>query len=216
MDIAHGLPRKMIWASSAFMAALGSEHYIVMVDPGSFIDVIPFGSWPIEVTIIGTMRNVVVASSADLPSDVLQHIQQERSITHFNKDGSIYNARPFPELGITIVTTGVYPAICKNPAPPSADLAPGRYSYRLAHRRLCFAYFAPLTVAPITSCRTLSSIGTSKSTINQLSLLKTGKVVGAEALARWQQADGSYLSPEIFVALAHETGLDRVPHPVDY
>lgn len=37
--------------------------------------------------------------------------------------------------------------------------------------------------------------------------LKTGKVVGAEALARWQQADGSYLSPEIFVALAHETGL---------
>lgn len=87
-----------------FMAALGSEHYIVMVDPGSFIDVIPFGSWPIEVTIIGTMRNVVVASSADLPSDVLQHIQQERSITHFNKDGSIYNARPFPELGITIVT----------------------------------------------------------------------------------------------------------------
>jgi sensor c-di-GMP phosphodiesterase-like protein len=38
---------------------------------------------------------------------------------------------------------------------------------------------------------------------------------GAEALARWQQADGSYLSPEIFVALAHETGL-TVPHPVDY
>jgi sensor c-di-GMP phosphodiesterase-like protein len=32
-----------------FMAALGSEHYVVMIDPGSFIDVIPFGSWPIEV-----------------------------------------------------------------------------------------------------------------------------------------------------------------------
>lgn len=130
-----------------FMAALGSEHYIVMVDPGSFIDVIPFGSWPIEVTIIGTMRNVVVASSADLPSDVLQHIQQERSITHFNKDGSIYNARPFPELGITIVTWASTPPL-QNLAPPGADLAPGRHSYRLAHRRLCFAYFAPLTVAP--------------------------------------------------------------------
>ena len=60
-----------------FYGGIGSEHYVVMVDPGSFIDVIPFGSWPIEVTIIGTVRNVV-ASSADLPSDVLQHIQQER------------------------------------------------------------------------------------------------------------------------------------------
>lgn len=39
--------------------------------------------------------------------------------------------------------------------------------------------------------------------------LKTGKVVGAEALARWPQADGSYLSPEIFVALAQETGLSE-------
>jgi len=87
-----------------FMAALGSEHYVVMVDPGSFIDVIPFGSWPIEVTIIGTARNVVVASSAALPSDVLQHVKQEHSITHFQKDSNIFNARPFPELGITIVT----------------------------------------------------------------------------------------------------------------
>lgn len=130
-----------------FMAALGSEHYVVMVDPGSFIDVIPFGSWPIEVTIIGTVRNVVVASSADLPSDVLQHVQQEKSITHFKKDGSIYNARPFPELGITIVTWASTLPL-QNLAPAGTDLAPGRHSYRLAHRRLCFAYFAPLTVAP--------------------------------------------------------------------
>lgn len=78
-----------------FMAALGSEHYVVMVDPGSFIDVIPFGSWPIEVTIIGTVRNVVVASSADLPSDVLQHVQQERSITHFKKMAAFITPAPF-------------------------------------------------------------------------------------------------------------------------
>lgn len=77
-----------------FMAALGSEHYVVMVDPGSFIDVIPFGSWPIEVTIIGTVRNIVVASSANLPSDVLQHVKQESSITHFQKDGNILTLAP--------------------------------------------------------------------------------------------------------------------------
>jgi sensor c-di-GMP phosphodiesterase-like protein len=37
--------------------------------------------------------------------------------------------------------------------------------------------------------------------------LKDGKIVGAEALARWQQPDGSFLSPDIFIPLAEETGL---------
>ena len=37
--------------------------------------------------------------------------------------------------------------------------------------------------------------------------LSTGKIVGAEALARWPQTDGSYLSPDIFITLAEETGL---------
>ena len=34
-------------------------------------------------------------------------------------------------------------------------------------------------------------------------------MVGAEALARWPQADGSFLSPEIFVGLAEQTGLSK-------
>ena len=177
-----------------------------MVDPGSFIDVIPFGSWPIEVTIIGTMRNVVVASSADLPSDVLQHIQQERSITHFNKDGSIYNARPFPELGITIVTW--------------ASTLPLQKTW---HRQALIWLPAGILIGLLTAAFVLRILRRLQSPHHQLQdaiqhrdikvhyqpiiSLKTGKVVGAEALARWQQADGSYLSPEIFVALAHETGL---------
>ncbi|WP_130943605.1 EAL domain-containing protein, partial [Klebsiella quasipneumoniae] len=37
--------------------------------------------------------------------------------------------------------------------------------------------------------------------------LKDGKIVGAEALARWQQPDGSFLSPDIFIPLAEQTGL---------
>lgn len=189
-----------------FMAALGSEHYVVMVDPGSFIDIIPFGSWPIEVTIIGTVRNVVVASSADLPSDVLQHVQQEPSITHFKKDGSIYNARPFPELGITIVTW--------------ASTLPLQKTW---HRQALIWLPAGILIGLLTAAFVLRILRRLQSPHHQLQdaiqhrdikvhyqpiiSLKTGKVVGAEALARWQQADGSYLSPEIFVALAHETGM---------
>ncbi|WP_257896307.1 EAL domain-containing protein, partial [Enterobacter chuandaensis] len=37
--------------------------------------------------------------------------------------------------------------------------------------------------------------------------LCSGKIVGAEALARWPQTDGSNLSPDIFVPLAEQTGL---------
>jgi sensor c-di-GMP phosphodiesterase-like protein len=37
--------------------------------------------------------------------------------------------------------------------------------------------------------------------------LSSGKLVGAEALTRWPQPDGSHLSPDIFVPLAEQTGL---------
>ncbi|WP_410376148.1 EAL domain-containing protein, partial [Enterobacter sp. CPE_E222] len=37
--------------------------------------------------------------------------------------------------------------------------------------------------------------------------LCSGKIVGAEALARWPQPDGSILAPDIFVPLAEQTGL---------
>lgn len=54
--------------------------------------------------------------------------------------------------------------------------------------------------------------------------IKTGKIVGAEALARWIDEDGSYVRPDIFVAAAEELGiigkltrvvLDRVATELD-
>ncbi len=37
--------------------------------------------------------------------------------------------------------------------------------------------------------------------------LSDGKIVGAEALVRWPQSDGSFLSPDTFIPLAEQTGL---------
>jgi len=37
--------------------------------------------------------------------------------------------------------------------------------------------------------------------------LKTGQLVGLEALMRWQQADGSFIPPDRFIALAEQSGL---------
>ena len=37
--------------------------------------------------------------------------------------------------------------------------------------------------------------------------VKTGKIVGAEALARWTDEDGNYVRPDVFVAAAEELGI---------
>ncbi len=49
---------------------------------------------------------------------------------------------------------------------------------------------------------------------NELSLayqplidVDSGEIIGAEALLRWQQADGTWIEPEEFVAVAEESGL---------
>lgn len=37
--------------------------------------------------------------------------------------------------------------------------------------------------------------------------LKTGEITGVEALIRWRQPDGSYISPTLFISVAEESGL---------
>lgn len=86
-----------------YMAALGSDSYIVMIDPASFIDVIPFGAWPIDVAIIGRERNTVVASSGNLDPAILPLIHHETPLRLENR-GIQYAIHPFPEMGITIVS----------------------------------------------------------------------------------------------------------------
>ncbi len=45
-----------------YMVAMGTAHYVVMIDPASFIDVIPYSSWQIDAA-IGNAHNVVITSS---------------------------------------------------------------------------------------------------------------------------------------------------------
>jgi sensor c-di-GMP phosphodiesterase-like protein len=85
------------------MAAIGTGHYIVMIDPGSLIDVIPFGSWPIDVALVGIRRNIVFASSNSLDMQVFNEIQRTNS-THFQHNGAMYNVHNVPDLGFAIVT----------------------------------------------------------------------------------------------------------------
>ncbi|QMI04360.1 EAL domain-containing protein [Citrobacter sp. RHB25-C09] len=188
-----------------YMAALGTEHYIVMIDPASFIDVVPFGSWPIDVAIIGTTHNNVIASSRALAPNVLQ-FSQETTPRHLESHGIIYEIRPFPDMGISIVSW-------------SSTLPLEKIWYRQAFIWVPFGIIIGLLAAAfiLRILRRLQSphhrlqdaINNREIKVHYQPIisLTTGKIVGAEALARWPQTDGSYLSPEIFITLAAQTGL---------
>lgn len=71
------------------MVALGTDHYIVMIDPASFIDVIPFGSSQIDAAIIGEAHNIVITSSDLLKPEIIQQLQQGAG-QHLESNGTLY------------------------------------------------------------------------------------------------------------------------------
>ncbi|WJT04161.1 EAL domain-containing protein [Leclercia adecarboxylata] len=188
-----------------YMAAIGTGHYIVMIDPGSLIDVIPFGSWPIDVALVGIRRNIVFASSNSLDMQVFNEMQRTNSM-HFQHNGAMYNVHNVPDLGFAIVTW--------------ASLKPLKESW---HHQLYFWLPFGILISLLTAWfilrvlrrlqsprhRLLDAINAREFQVHfqPIVALNSGRLTGAEALARWPQPDGSYLSPDIFVSLAEQTGL---------
>nr|WP_318382546.1 EAL domain-containing protein [uncultured Enterobacter sp.] len=192
-----GLPR--------VMAALGSKRHIVMIDPTSFIDILPFGAWPIDVALVGTDSDRVIASSANLDPLVWQQVRKT-GLNQLKYRGSMYNVQRYPELGVAIVAI--------------ASLRPLEKSW---HRQLLiwlpFGLLMSLLIAGFLlrylrrlqspHYRMLDAINAREIQVHYQPIvnISNGKIVGAEALARWPQADGRFLSPDIFIPLAEQTGL---------
>lgn len=188
-----------------YMAALGHGHYLVMVDPASLVDVIPFGALPVDAALIGIASNSVFASSSTLDPHV-RELLENRGVTHLQYKGAMYVTKPVPDLGFTIVAW--------------ATLKPLDESW---HQQLLFWLPFGILVSLIAALFVLRILRRIQSPRNRLLdainsrefvvhyqpiiALGSGKLVGAEALTRWPQPDGSHLSPDIFVPLAEQTGL---------
>ncbi|MGX5078849.1 EAL domain-containing protein [Enterobacter mori] len=188
-----------------YMAVLGKGHYLVLIDPASLVDVIPFGEIAIDAALVGSSTHLVFASSDTLAPHIRNMIV-DREMTRVQYNGSMYIIKPVPELGFNIVAW--------------AALKPLAETW---HRQLLFwlpfgvlisllaALFVLRILRRIQSprYRLLDAINNREFVVNYQPIvaLCSGKIVGAEALARWPQPDGSYLSPEIFVPLAEQTGL---------
>lgn len=188
-----------------YMVALANQHYVVMIDPASFVDVMPFASWPINAALIAHRSGNIIASSAPFDLQLWRQAQREgvQSLTH---QGVLYNVQEYPELGVSLAVW--------------APLTPLNTKW---HQQMMLWLPAGILVGLLASIFTLRMVRNLQSpyhrmleAINQRRIvvyyqpivsLTTGKVVGAEALARWPQLDGSELSPEIFIPQAEESGL---------
>ena len=188
-----------------YMAALGKGHYLVMVDPASLVDVIPFGDIAVDAALVSSTTHLIFASSKNLDPHVRDAIRGTE-MTSVEYKGSMYVMKPIPELGFTIVAW--------------AALKPLAQTW---HRQLLFwlpfgmlisllaALFVLRILRRIQSPRNrlLDAINSRDFVVHYQPIvaLCSGKIVGAEALTRWPQPDGSSLSPDIFVPLAEQTGL---------
>ncbi|MBA8248858.1 cyclic-guanylate-specific phosphodiesterase PdeB [Escherichia coli] len=190
-----------------YMVAMGTAHYVVMIDPASFIDVIPYSSWQIDAAIIGNAHNVVITSSDEIAQGIITRLQKTPG-EHIENNGIIYDILPFPEMNISIITWASTKMLQKG-----------------WHRQVFIWLPLGLVIGLLAAMFVLRILRRIQSPHHRLQdaienrdicvhyqpivSLANGKIVGAEALARWPQTDGSWLSPDSFIPLAQQTGLSE-------
>lgn len=188
-----------------YMVGLGTHRYVVMTDPLSFIDVLSYGPWPINVALVSTTNGRVIASNRTLDPDIIKQINLHDP-AQILIGGEAWNILQVPELGVTILTW--------------ASLTPLEESW---HRLLIIWVPVGLLLSVLVALFLLRILRRLQSPQHRMQdairareiemfyqpivALADGKIVGAEALARWRQADGSFLAPDTFIPLAEQTGL---------
>lgn len=187
------------------MTAMGSEHHVVMIDPVSFIDVIPLGHEEIHTLLFGTKRDQIIISSKPLNADVWEKIKHQNAET-LTLNSTVYRLHRIPELGLAIVTwSSTLPLQNKLHQQLMLWLPIGLFTSLLA------SFLLLRLLRRLRSPRNgmLDALNSHAIQVyyQPIISLQSGKIVGAEALARWKQPDGSFLSPDIFIPLAEQTGL---------
>ena len=187
------------------MVALASEHHMVMIDPASFVDVVPFAPWTINSALIGTQSGRAIAQNAPFNLGLWRQAR-DAGVSSFSHGGMLYNLRDYPDLNVSQLVWA-----------PTAPLTEKWHQQLFIWLPLGLAISLLAALLILRGVRRLQSpyhrmLEAINSRIidvhyQPIVSLQSGKIVGAEALARWPQPDGSFLSPEIFVPLAEQTGL---------
>ncbi|WLI78826.1 EAL domain-containing protein [Kosakonia sp. H02] len=190
---------------SQYMVAIGSEHHAVVVDPQSFIDVVSFSTSPKNVALISLKTHLRIASNTGLSPQILAQITPDGPTTIVD-EGMAYVVQRDIGMGLAIVTWA-----------PLALLEKSWHHLLMIWLPLSLIISVLIAVALLRVLRRLQSphaqlqdaIQRREITVfyQPIVALGSGQMVGAEALARWQQKDGSWLAPDTFIPLAVHRGL---------
>lgn len=187
------------------MTAMGSQQHMVMIDPISFIDVVPASEEKIHTMLFGLDHLKMVISSQPLPDTVWQRIKDPH-VNMLTLDNTVYRIQRIPELGSGIVTwSSTLPLQQRIRQQLIFWLPVGIFTSLLA-TWLLLRLLRHLR-SPRNSMLDALNSEAIQVYYQPIISLQDGKIAGAEALARWQQPDGTFLSPDIFIPLAEQTGL---------
>ncbi len=190
---------------SQYMIAIGNDRYVVMVDPQSFIDIVSYGTLPLHFALVNTKTQHVIAGNTELPPAVLGHIAQNtQTQEHF--DGSTYLIQRDADMGLATVTWMPDTPLENNWHRLLLIWVPFGL---LVSLMLAFALLRQLRRLQSPRYQLQEAIRRREITVyyQPIVALNSGRIVGAEALARWPQKDGSFLAPDIFIPLAVHSGL---------
>lgn len=185
--------------------AISYGKYIAVINPDALIDILPPAAGPFYVAVISTRGHRVVASNHPVNLNILlSTLRSSWSMQEIN--GYLYERQPLPLLGSVLLTW-----TATNPI---------RNSWL---HQLLFCLPLGLIISSLTLFMVLRALNRIKSPRNlilgairrgeitvhyqPIVELKSGHIKGAEALARWQQSDGKWISPDVFIPLAEQTGI---------
>lgn len=188
-----------------YMAAFASRNHMVIIDPVSFIDVIPFTNAATQVALISTQSDRVLASSAPFDLQAWRRIKQSQLEMLTEKD-LVYTVRHFDDMQVAIVTWSSTLPLTTRLHHQLLIWVPAGILLSILASWLIVQVLKRLQSPRQRMQDALNSAGISVY-YQPIVSLASGKVVGCEALARWKQPDGSFLSPDIFIPLAEESGL---------
>ncbi|WP_274818419.1 EAL domain-containing protein [Klebsiella pneumoniae] len=147
----------------------------------------------------------MVISSQPLPAKVWQRIKDPH-VDMLTLDNTVYRIQRIPELGSGIVTWSSTLPLQQRIRQQLFFWLPAGIFTSLLATWLLLRLLRHLR-SPRNSMLDALNSEAIQVHYQPIISLQEGKIAGAEALARWQQPDGTFLSPDIFIPLAEQTGL---------
>lgn len=191
------------------MTAMGSRQHMVMIDPVSFIDVVPASEEKIHTMLFGLDHQKMVISSQPLPAKVWQRIKDPH-VDMLTLDNTVYRIQRIPELGSGIVTWSSTLPLQQRIRQQLFFWLPAGIFTSLLATWLLLRLLRHLR-SPRNSMLDALNSEAIQVHYQPIISLQDGKIAGAEALARWQQPDGTFYR-RIFYSSGRA---DRAHHAAD-